>query len=138
MTVALLIIGASIFGLLGVVHGLYTFSDAHNPRRLAPDDRAVLEGMKTSGLRLSRGGTTMWQAWLGFNFSHTLGLLMFAGSSIGFALSLHTLAPSKSTLLIPVIIGAIYFWLAIRYWFRVPAIGLAIGTLCFLAAWLTY
>jgi hypothetical protein len=50
MTVALLIIGASIFGLLGVVHGLYTFSDAYNPRRLVPDDRAVIEGMKTSGV----------------------------------------------------------------------------------------
>jgi len=137
MAVALLI-GGSIFGLLGVLHGLYTVSDTHNPRWLVPYDRAVIEGMKTSGLRLARGRTTMWQAWLGFNFSHTLGLLMFAGGTIALALSLHACAPAKPTLLIPAVIGAIYLGLAIRYWFRVPAMGIAIGTLCFLAAWLTY
>jgi hypothetical protein len=138
MAPALLIVGASIFGLLGIAHGWYTFRDSQNPRRLVPDSRAVLEAMKATDVRLSRGGTTMWKAWLGFNYSHTLGVLMFAVGCIAFALSLHALAPHKVTLLIPVAVGATYFWLAVRYWFWAPALGIAIGTLCLSAAWLTY
>jgi hypothetical protein len=32
------------------------------------------------------------------------------------------------------LIGCVYLALALRYWFRVPAIGIAIGTGCFAAA----
>jgi hypothetical protein len=44
----------------------------------------------------------------------------------------------KTALLLPVVIGATYLWLAMRYWFRIPAIGIALATLCFTAAWLAY
>jgi hypothetical protein len=33
------------------------------------------------------------------------------------------------------LIGCVYLVLALRYWFRSPAIGIAIGTGCFAAAW---
>jgi hypothetical protein len=33
------------------------------------------------------------------------------------------------------LIGCAYLTLALRYWFRAPAIGVAIGTGCFAAAW---
>ncbi len=33
------------------------------------------------------------------------------------------------------LIGCVYLTLALRYWFRAPAIGVAIGTGCFAAAW---
>jgi hypothetical protein len=58
MTELLLIVGGSVFGVLGLLHTMYTFADARRPRRLAPDDPAVLESMRSSSLRLSRGGTT--------------------------------------------------------------------------------
>jgi len=32
------------------------------------------------------------------------------------------------------LIGCVYLALALRYWFRAPAIGIAIGTGCFAAA----
>jgi len=35
----------------------------------------------------------------------------------------------------PTLIGCVYLVLALRYWFRIPAIGIAIGTGCFAAAW---
>jgi hypothetical protein len=53
-------------------------------------------------------------------------------------LNLTTLAPPQTALLLPVVIGAIYLRLAVRYWFRVPAIGIALGSLCFAAAWVAY
>jgi hypothetical protein len=33
------------------------------------------------------------------------------------------------------LIGCVYLVLALLYWFRAPAIGVAIGTCCFAAAW---
>ena len=34
------------------------------------------------------------------------------------------------------LIGCVYLVLALLYWFRAPAIGVAIGTGCFAAAWI--
>jgi hypothetical protein len=143
MTAALLVIGGCLFGILGLLHAVYTFADARNPRRLAPQDPAVLRSMSSTSVRISGGATTMWRAWLGFNFSHSLGALMFSAACIAAALALPGLAlPGlalpKAALLLPVAIGVVYLWLAIHYWFRIPAIGIALGTLCFAAAWLAY
>jgi hypothetical protein len=138
MTSAWLIAGGTVFGILGLLHALYTFGDLARPRRLVPDDPAVIEAMSASGLRLSRGGTTMWRAWVGFNFSHSLGAVMFGFGCIAVGLSLGALALPKAALLVPVAIGVVYLCLAIRYWFRIPAIGIGAGTLCLAIGWLVY
>lgn len=134
----LFIFGGSVFGILGLVHALYTFTDISRPRHLVPDNPALIEAMRASGLRLTRGDTTMWRAWVGFNFSHSLGVVMFGLGCVGIGLSLGSPALPKAVLFVPVAIGAIYFWLAIRYWFRIPAIGIAVATLCFIIGWLVY
>jgi hypothetical protein len=134
----LLIVGGSMFGILGLLHAAYTVADVRNPRRLAPDDPAVLRSMSASKVRLSRGATTMWRAWLGFNFSHSLGALVFSAACVTVGVNLAALALPKAALLLPVAIGAVYLWLAIHYWFRIPAVGIALGTLCFVGAWLLY
>jgi hypothetical protein len=138
MSELLLIAGGSTFGILGLLHALFTFADTGNPRRLAPDDPAVLQSMSSTNVRLSSGGTTMWRAWLGFNFSHSLGALIFSAACITVGVNLTALALPRAALLLPVVIGAAYFWLAVRYWFQIPAIGIALGTLCFVAAWIAY
>ena len=83
----LLEVGGGIFVLLGLLHALYTFLDIRRPRRLVPQDPAVALGMTTTPLRLSRGGTTMWRAWVGFNFSHGVGVVLFGvlctGAGVG-------------------------------------------------------
>jgi hypothetical protein len=138
MTPILLILGGSLFALLGLLHALYTFADISRPRRLVPNDPAVMQAMSSSGVRLARGGTTMWRAWVGFNFSHSLGAILFGSACILVARSLPSLALPKPALLVPVAIAALYLCLAIRYWFRIPAIGIATASLCFLFAWLLY
>jgi hypothetical protein len=132
------VIGGSIFAILGLVHAVYTVADMGRPRRLVPDDPAVIAAMSSSGLRLARGGTTMWRAWVGFNFSHSLGIAMFGVACIAVGLSLPSLALPKAALLVPVAIGVTYVLLAIRYWFRNAAIGVAAGTLCLVIGWLLY
>lgn len=37
-----------------------------------------------------------------------------------------------------VVIGLGYLGLSVRYWFRIPTAGVALGTVCLLSAWLTY
>lgn len=74
MTSVWITIGGSLFAILGLVHAVYTLADISRPRRLVPDDPAVIAAMSSSGVRLARGGTTMWRAWVGFNFSHSLGV----------------------------------------------------------------
>jgi hypothetical protein len=80
----------------------------------------------------------MWRAWVGFNFSHSLGIAMFGVACIAVGLSLPSLALPKAALLVPVAIGVTYVLLAILYWFRNAAIGVAAGTLCLVIGWLLY
>lgn len=131
-------IGGSIFAVLGSLHALYTFLDLSVPRRIVPDDPAVIAAMARSNLRIARGGTSVWKAWVGFNFSHSLGLVLFGALCIAIGSRLSELAlPSAALLALPVI-GATYVILSVHYWFRIPTAGAAVATACLLAAWLMY
>ena len=129
----LLILGGAVFGVLGSLHAIYTLLDLSNPRRLVPADPSVAKAMANSALRLSSGGTDMWRAWIGFNFSHSLGVLMVAALAVWAGSGSNTLPVSIMPAL--TLIGCVYFVLSLLCWFRTPAIGVAIGTGCFAAAW---
>lgn len=133
MIAILVIVGGAVFGVLGALHALYIVLDLRNPRRLVPDDHAVVRAMANSTVRLSRGGTDMWRAWIGFNFSHSLGVLLFAALAIW--VGAHVSMLPQGVLPALILIGSIYLLLALRYWFSIPAIGIAVGTGCFVAAW---
>ena len=135
----LLVIGGSIVALMGAGHAVVTVIDVARPTQFTPIDDSVRESMKSTGLRFARGRTNMWDAWLGFNISHGLGVFIFGAVVI--VLGSNCLAPielSKTVLLAPVVIGLIYFCLAVRFWFYLPAIGIAIATSCFMLAWLLH
>src|SRR6516165_12203614 len=91
MIAVLLILGGSISCVLGGLHASYTLLDLHNPRWLVPADPSVAQAMANSALKLSRGGTDMWRAWIGFNFSHSLGVLLFGGLAIWSGSRINTL-----------------------------------------------
>jgi hypothetical protein len=131
----LLVVGGSIFGVLGLLHAWYTFRDIAQPRRLVPEDATVADAMAATGLRLARGGTTMWRSWVGFNFSHGLGLVIFSACTIALGLGLDPVGMPTRLLAIPPVVGSTYVLLAVRYWYRIPAAITALGTLCFVIAW---
>jgi hypothetical protein len=133
MIASLLILGGGVFGVLGGLHATYTVLDLRNPRRLVPDDPSVAQAMANSTLRLSGGRTDMWRAWIGFNFSHSLGLLVLAALAVWAGSRANTMPSGIMPAL--TLIGCVYLVLALLYWFRAPAIGVAIGTGCFAAAW---
>ncbi|HXJ40697.1 MAG TPA: hypothetical protein VNH18_15560 [Bryobacteraceae bacterium] len=134
----LLELGGGIFLLLGILHALYTFLDIREPRRLVPQEPSVALAMAESSLRLARGGTTMWRAWVGFNFSHSLGAILFGMLCIGAGLVLGTLVLPAWILFVLVLIALLYVGLSVLYWFRIPTMGIALATVCLVIAWLTY
>ena len=62
MIATLLILGGTVFGALGALHGVYTLLDLRSPRRLLDGDPSIAHAMANSALRLSGGRTDMWRA----------------------------------------------------------------------------
>jgi hypothetical protein len=134
----LLYFAGGVFALLGLLHALYTYLDIDRPRRLVPQDPAVARAMANSNLRLSGTGTTMWRAWVGFNFSHSIGVVLFGTVCIGAGFVLGTIALPAWILFALVVIALMYLALGLLYWFRIPVVGILIAAACLLIAWLTY
>ena len=132
----LLLLGGGIFVLLGALHALYTVRDERHPRLLVPEDPAVREAMAGTGVRLARGGTTVWRAWLGFNLSHSLGAVLFGGLTMALGNAWTEPDPPRFILLFPLGVGVLYLVLSARYWYRIPTAGIALATACFAAAWI--
>jgi len=130
----LLILGGAVFGVLGGLHAIYTLLDLRKPLRLVPADPSVAQAMANSALRLSRGRTDMWRAWIGFNFSHSLGILLFGALAVWAGFRIKTLSVGIMPAL--TLVGCVYLVLCLLYWFRSPAIGVAVGTGCFAVAWI--
>src|SRR5262245_39014482 len=110
MIAILLILGGAVYATLGALHAIFTLQDLRKPRRLVPADPAVANAMANSALRLSRGGTDMWRAWVGFNFSHSLGLLIFAALGVWSGSRINTLPPAIMPVL--TLVGCSYLVLA--------------------------
>lgn len=126
----LLIVGASIFGVLGTMHLLYTFLS----NKFEARDASVTEAMKASSPVITKE-TSVWDAWIGFNASHSLGAMLVAAVYIPLAVSyFEMIEQSLWFSLLPTVIGFSYLILAAKYWFRIPLIGISISTACFAAA----
>jgi len=130
-----LIIGGLIFVVMGVVHGLLAVIDVFRPTQFAPMDDSVRHAMRSTTVRFLRARANMWDAWLGFNISHGLGMFTFGSAAVWLGLNVEHFPVSSGALAIPVIIALTYFLLSIRFWFYAPAVASAIATALFAAAW---
>lgn len=134
MEQVLIIIGASIFGVLGTIHLIYTFFT----NKFEAYDSTVTEAMKATSPILTRE-TTVWNAWVGFNASHSLGAMLFAGIYVPLTASnFNVVQQSAWFSTLPVLIGLSYLALALalakKYWFKIPFFGILISTVCFIGA----
>jgi hypothetical protein len=73
----LMVLSASIILTLGVVHLVYTFWGP----KLMPRDPALQISMSQISPVITKE-TTMWRAWVGFNASHSVGLILSAWFSV--------------------------------------------------------
>src|SRR5208283_5665540 len=68
----LMVVSAGIVFTLGVVHLVYTFWGT----KLMPRDPALEISMSQISPVITKE-TTMWRCWVGFNASHSMGLILF-------------------------------------------------------------
>jgi hypothetical protein len=126
----LVVASAAIPLVFGLMHLLFTF---HGPK-LTPRDDELQTRMREVSPVITRQ-TTMWKAWVGFNASHSYGLILFGGVYGCLALahgdflfqSYFLLALGAATLL-----G--YVFIAKRYFFRTPLRGLLLATFLYALA----
>lgn len=134
MAQILLTIGGTILLVLGTLHGVLTLRDVAKPRAFTPTDDAVRIAMQGARLRFSPRAN-LWQAWLGFNLSHSLGVALFGGAFL-FLARFHFPIFAASPLLqgAAVVGAAAYLILSLRFWFWGPALGSGLSLACILAA----
>ena len=126
----LMSLSAAIVLLLGTIHLYYTFVGT----KLTPRNPALRARMQDDAPVLT-DHTSMWQAWVGFNASHSMGAKLFglvygylalAAPELLFAswfLKITGLAMLAGLLLV-----------GLRYWFRIPNTGIALSLVCYVAA----
>ena len=128
MAMALIIIGAAIFFILGSLHLIYSFFDLKDPKRFAPADPSVLSAMQETTIRMRKDAKNLWLSSLGFHFSHSIGVLFYA------CVVIYVAAIYPAMLLDPVVaavmigVGAAYVLLAHFFWFIIPFVGSLLGT----------
>ena len=120
---------AAIILVLGTLHLLYTFRGS----KLDPREAGTRQAMERSSLRITRE-TSVWRAWIGFNASHSFGLLLFALIYGYLALAAPGVlfgSPFLCVLGLTLLIG--YIVLARLYFFSVPFRGVVLSAVLYVA-----
>jgi hypothetical protein len=120
---------AAIVAVFGGLHFFHTFRG----RMLYPRDEELVERMKRTAPRITRE-TTMWRAWVGFNATHSMSLILFglfygwlALAAPGLLLGSWFLRLLGLATLVSLIM------LARRYFFSVPFKGVVVATALYVA-----
>lgn len=121
---------AGIALLLGVIHLFYTFSGSS----LLPRNPALQTAMSEAHLSLTKE-TTVWRAWVGFNASHSMALILF-GLIFGFLALDHPEILFGSAYLLGVGFATLAGFLVLSklYWFSIPFAGIAVSLVCYSAS----
>jgi hypothetical protein len=129
-TKSLMAASAGILLVLGLIHLVYTFWGP----QLTPRDAALQAMMSNVSPVLSRE-TSMWKAWIGFNASHSMGLILF-GLVYGYLPLAHEeiLFNSPYLLLVGLAMVSGFVVLAKLYWFSIPFRGTYAALACYLAS----
>jgi hypothetical protein len=127
---ALMVLSASILFILGTVHLVYTFWGTS----LAPRDPALQVTMSRISPVLTKE-TTMWRCWMGFNASHSMGLILF-GLIYGYLAMAHDqlLFRSPFLLLVGLVMIGCLIVVCGLYFFRAPLICVSISFLFYVVS----
>lgn len=130
LAASLIAISAAIVLLLGLLHLLYTY---YGPK-LLPRDRELQVRMQEVSPVITRQ-TTMWKAWIGFNASHSFGIILF-GAVYGYLALVHSefLFGSVFLLSLGLMLLLGYVVLAKKYFFRIPLRGVIVATFLYVVA----
>jgi len=126
----LMVLSASIVLSLGVAHLVYTFWGPN----LTPRDPALQISMSQISPVITNE-TTMWRAWVGFNASHSMGLILF-GLVFGYLALAHgqLLFQSPFLLLVGFAMLGGFVVLCKIYFFSAPLRDISISLACYVAS----
>jgi hypothetical protein len=134
----LFLIGALPFIVFGLLHAAATPQAPAHAKGLSPRDPAVRDAMAHDTILLTRR-TTVWLAWVGFNLSHSLGLLLVGVVVVLIGRTSASFQAQAAVFLpLAVLVSATYVVLGVRYWFRTPIIGISLASVCFLVSWVLF
>ena len=109
--------------LLGILHLAYTFFTG----KLRPRDDELESSMRQVSPRIT-SQTTMWRAWIGFNASHSIGIISFGAIYAYLSLFAWTLLIHSAFLVgVGIAFFVSYLILAKLYFFRNPLICIALA-----------
>ena len=125
---ALIAASATVILFLGLLHLLYTFRGPE----LHPRDPDLTAKMMMVSPVISRE-TTMWQVWIGFNATHSFGLILF-GALYGYLVMRHSpfLFDSWFLLALGFVLLLSYAVVARLYFFSTPFRGVVLAAVLFL------
>lgn len=126
-------VAAAVFILLGSAHGWLTLKDIKAPKTFAPPDPELVQAMMASRLRIDPT-TNLWRAWIGFNLSHSLGVVLFGVLLLIAAQDGAHLFANRWVEVGCMLMTVIYLTLSIKFWFHKPTIGCVIALICLMAA----
>ena len=126
----LMVLSASITFALGVVHLVYTFWGP----LFTPRDPALQISMSQIAPVITKE-TTMWRCWVGFNASHSMGLILF-GLVFGFLALAHARLLFQSPFLLVVGLAMLggFVVLCKVYFFSAPLRDISISLACYIAS----
>jgi hypothetical protein len=126
----LMFFSASIVLTLGLLHLVSTFWGPS----LTPRDPALRISMSQSS-PIMTNETTMWRCWVGFNASHSMGLILF-GLVFGYLALAHGQLLFRSPFLLVVGLAMLggFVVLCKVYFFSWPLRGISISLACYLAS----
>ena len=133
---ASLLVAASALVILalGCAHLLYTFRG----NKFYPRDPALLARMQEVSPFIS-GKMSMWNAWVGFNASHSFGAMLF-GLVYGYLALAQPAVLFSSWFLLAVglalLAGCVF--LGWRYWFSTPFRGIVLSTALYVSGVLAH
>jgi hypothetical protein len=125
-----MVLSAGIVLTLGVVHIAYTLWGPN----LTPRDPALQISMSQVAPVITKE-TTMWRCWVGFNATHSLGLILF-GFIFGFLALAHgqLLFNSSFLLIVGLAMLAGLVVLSKLYFFSAPLVGMSVALACYVAS----
>ena len=126
----LMLLSASIVFALGAIHLDYTFRGPE----LTPRDPALQAAMNQISPVITKE-TTMWRCWVGFNASHSMGLILF-GLVFGYLSLVHGQLLFQSPFLLTVGFSMLAGILVLSkvYFFSAPLRGIGLALACYVVS----
>ena len=116
--------------LLAVAHLYYTFFT----NKFSIRNAEVEEGMKNSYPNLTKK-TTVWKAWIGFNGSHSSGIIFMALINMYLAIAQYELLQLSFFIQGLTLVTSLFLlFLGKKYWFNIPYKGALLSFVCYLIA----